>query len=88
MQESGWKLIVSEKPQKDWLFNLKDDPTEKINLAAQQPEKLAQMKATLTAHHAQMPAPLWPSFIQFPIAIDKTLNQKQTAQDEYTYWYN
>ena len=65
-----------------------EDPTEKINLAAQQPEKLAQMRATLTAHHAQMPAPLWPSFIQFPIAIDKTLNQKQTAQDEYTYWYN
>ena len=88
VQENAWKLIVSEQPKKDWLFNLKDDPTEKINLAAQQPEKLAQMKATLTAHHAQMPAPLWPSFIQFPIAIDKTLNQKQTAQDEYTYWYN
>ena len=88
VQESGWKLIVSEQPKKDWLFNLAQDPTEKINLAAQQPEKLAQMRATLTAHHAQMPAPLWPSFIQFPIAIDKTLNQKQTAQDEYTYWYN
>ena len=88
VQENAWKLIVSEQPKKDWLFNLAQDPTEKINLAAQQPEKLAQMRATLTAHHAQMPAPLWPSFIQFPIAIDKTLNQKQTAQDEYTYWYN
>ncbi len=88
MQENGWKLIISEMPKKDWLFSLKDDPTEKHNLAAQQPEKLAQMKATLVAHHAQMPAPLWPSLIQLPIAIDKTLNQKQTAQDEYTYWYN
>ena len=88
VQENGWKLIASEQPKKDWLFNLKDDPTEKTNLAAQQPDKLAQMRATLTAHHAQMPAPLWPSFIQFPIAIDKTLDQKQTAQDEYTYWYN
>ena len=88
MQEQGWKLIVSEKPNKDWLFHLKDDPTEKTNLAAQQPERLAQMKATLTAHNAQMPPPLWPSFIQLPIAIDKTLDQKQTAQDEYTYWYN
>ena len=88
VQEDGWKLIVSEQPKKDWLFKLKDDPTEKTNLAEQQPGKLAQMKATLTAHHAQMPAPLWPSFIQFPIAIDKTLDQKQTAQDEYTYWYN
>jgi len=75
-------------PKKDWLFNLAQDPTEKRNLAPQQPERLAQMKATLAAHHAQMPPPLWPSFIQLPIAIDKTLDQKQTAQDEYTYWYN
>jgi len=88
VQENGWKLIVSEMPKKDWLFNLAQDPTEKRNLAPQQPERLAQMKATLAAHHAQMPPPLWPSFIQLPIAIDKTLDQKQTAQDEYTYWYN
>lgn len=88
LQEQGWKLIVSEKPKKDWLFHLTDDPTEKVNLAALQPDKLAQMKATLVAHHAPMPAPLWPSFIELPIAIDKTLDQKPTAQDEYTYWYN
>ena len=88
VQENGWKLIVSEMPKKDWLFNLAQDPTEERNLAAGQPEKLAQLKATLAAHHAQMPPPLWPSFIQLPIAIDKTLDQKQTAQDEYTYWYN
>lgn len=88
VQEQGWKLIVSEMPKKDWLFNLKDDPTEKVNLAQQQPDRLAQMKAALVAHNAQMPAPLWPSFIQLPIVIDKTLDQKQTPQDEYTYWYN
>jgi uncharacterized sulfatase len=88
VQEDGWKLIVSEKPKKDWLFNLNTDPTEKVNLAAIQPEKLAQLKATLEAHHAKMPPPLWPSFIQLPVAIDKTLDQKQTPADEYTYWYN
>ncbi len=59
------------------MFSLKEDPTEKVNLAALQPDRLAQM-----------PAPLWPSFIELPIAIDKTLNQKQTKQDEYNYWYN
>ena len=42
----------------------------------------------LVAHHADMPAPLWPSFIEMPVAIDKTLDQKQTKDDEYTYWYN
>lgn len=88
VQDGGWKLIVSEKPKKEWLFNLNLDPTEKVNLAARQPEKMAQLKALQEAHHAKMPPPLWPSFIQLPVAIDKTLDQKQTPADEYTYWYN
>ena len=88
VQDGGWKLIVSERPKKDWLFNLNADPTEKLNLADTQPQKLAQLKAVLQAHHANMPAPLWSSFIELPVAIDKTLDQKPTPQDEYTYWYN
>lgn len=88
VQDQGWKLIVAEKPKKDWLFNLNRDPTEKVNLAATQPQKLAQLKAELEAHHAQMPPSLWESFIEMPVAIDKTLDQKQTPEDEYTYWYN
>ncbi len=88
VQQAGWKLIVSEKPKKDWLFNLTIDPTEKINLAATQADKVAELKAVLQAHHANMPPPLWPSFIELPVAIDKTLDQKQTPADEYTYWYN
>ena len=88
VQDGGWKLIASERPKKDWLFNLHADPTEKLNLAATEPQKLAQLKAVLQAHHANMPAPLWPSFIGLPITIDKTLDQKESPQDEYTYWYN
>ena len=88
VQDQGWKLIVSERPKKDWLFNLQQDPTEKINLAARQPEKVAQLKHLLAEHHAQMPPPLWSSFIELPILIDKTLDQKQLPEDEYTYWSN
>lgn len=88
VQADGWKLIVSERPKKDWLFNLHIDPTEKNNLAATEPQKLSELKARLQAHNAQMPAPLWPSFIEMPIAIDKTLDQPLTPQDEYTYWSN
>ena len=88
VQDQGWKLIESARPAKDWLFNLVEDPTEKINLAALQPQRLAQMKALLQSHHAQMPPPQWPSFIEMPVLIDKTLDQKQEAQDEYTYWFN
>jgi len=42
----------------------------------------------LARHHAGLPAPLWPSFIEMPILIDKTLDQKETPADEMAYWYN
>ncbi len=86
--DKGWKLIVSQRPRKDWLFDLNTDPTEKHNLAALHPDTVARLKTALDKHHAGMPEPLWPSFIEMPILIDKTLDQKQTPQDEYTYWSN
>ena len=88
MRDSTWKIIVSERPKKEWLFNLANDPTEKTNLAAEQPQRLTQMKAELEAHHATMPPAMWPSFIEIPIEIDKPLNQKHLPTDEYVYWYN
>lgn len=88
MQENKWKLIVSERPKKDWLFNLAEDPTERINLAMDKPQMLAQMKAKMEAHHAQMPPSQWPSFLEMAIEIDKTLDQKHLPTDEYTYWNN
>ncbi len=88
VQDQGWKLIAAHRPQKNWLFNLQSDPTEQHNLADTQPAKLAQLQALLTKHHAQMPASLWPSFIELPVTIDKTLNQKQTPDDVVTYWVN
>jgi uncharacterized sulfatase len=88
LQDQKWKLIVSERPKKDWLFNLATDPTEKNNLATEQPQKLAQMKAQMQAHHAPMPPPQWPSFLEMAVEIDKTLDQKHLPGDEYTYWNN
>ena len=88
MRDASWKLIVSERPKKDWLFNLAEDPTEKTNLASEQAARLNQMKALMDAHHAIMPPPMWPSFIEMAIEIDKPLNQKHLPTDEYAYWYN
>jgi uncharacterized sulfatase len=88
VQDQGWKLIVDDRPRKDWLFNLAADPTEQHNLAGQAPEQLARLKALLARHHAGLPAPLWPSFIEMPVLIDKTLDQKETPGDEMAYWYN
>jgi len=88
LQDQGWKLIEAVRPNKDWLFNLALDPTEQTNLAAKEPQKLAQMKAIMLAHHAQMPPPLWDSFVEMSVMIDKTSDQKPLPEDEYAYWYN
>jgi len=42
----------------------------------------------MTAHHANMPAPMWPSFLEGPILIDKTLDQPHQEGDVFTYWVN
>jgi arylsulfatase A-like enzyme len=88
MQDGGWKLIESGRPARDWLFDLKTDPTERNDLADREPQRLARMKAMSRAHHGPMPPSLWPSFIELPVLIDKTLDQKQEPGDDYTYWYN
>lgn len=89
VQHQGWKLITAEKPNKQWLFDLLTDPTERDNLSAREPARVAQLQAMLREHHAGMPQPLWQSFIEVPIFIDKTLDQpRDPSLDEYTYWYN
>ena len=83
-----WKLQSSQRPRKDWLFNLKNDPTERNNLASSQPEKLAEMKAKLAQVDAGQAKPLWPSLLEGPIAIDHPLGEPDKPDDEYIYWSN
>jgi len=88
VRAGGWKLQVDGKQGKDWLFNLNTDPTEETNLAATQPEKLAELKALLEKHQAGARAPLYASTTDIPIAIDKTGADKVGPEDEYVWWPN
>lgn len=88
VRAGDWKLQVSELPKKEWLFNLATDPTEKLNLAGKEPERLAAMKAQLTAWNSTQRKPLWPSLGAGPIAIDHSLKQPTKAGDEYIYYSN
>jgi arylsulfatase A len=49
-----WKIVADETLTRLQLFNLKDDWQEKTNLAEQQPEKFAEMKAALLAMDANV----------------------------------
>lgn len=92
---NGWKLIRADQshlpqpaPQAKWLFNLIEDPTEQINLASQNSDKVAELESLLAAHNAEQVQPLWPSVFNTPQQIDKTSNEPIEEGDEFIYWPN
>ncbi|MDP1627705.1 sulfatase-like hydrolase/transferase [Parvibaculum sp.] len=85
----GWKLQTSERPQKNWLYNLDTDPTERNNLADAEPERLAAMMAMLAEIDARQSEPAWPALIEAPIMIDRPLGgAPRGPEDEYVFWAN
>jgi arylsulfatase A-like enzyme len=50
MRNNHWKLVLEKKPQ---LFDLKKDPKETTDVAADHPEVVSLMKATLEQYKAQ-----------------------------------
>ncbi|MBT4415924.1 MAG: sulfatase-like hydrolase/transferase [Flavobacteriaceae bacterium] len=86
--KEGWKLQIDFIQNKKWLFNLNNDPNEKINLASINLEKLKELEELLNLKIKEQAKPIWPNLLSWPIFIDKTLNQKKSNLDEYTYWPN
>ena len=84
----GWKLIRADRPDKRWLFDLANDPTEQVNLAAREPARLAQLEALLAAHNAEQAPPMWPSVTDAPQLIDKHGGEPYVDGDDYIYWPN
>ncbi len=85
---NGWKMIRADRPDKRWLYNLQTDPTEQVNLAAEEPARLAELEALLAAHNAEQAEPMWPSVLDGPQLIDKHGGQPYEEGDDYIYWPN
>lgn len=84
-----WKLQVNERPPgTTWLFDLASDPTERTNLAAREPERVAAMRRALDAHDAEQAPSLWPSLLEAAVSIDKTLAEPEAPDDAFIYWPN
>ena len=91
VRHGDWKLQVNDRPtdgMQKWLYNLADDPTEQNNLSSRRPDKLEQLSALLAAHQANSRGPLYPSIVQMPVMVDKTLAEKFVEGDEYVYTPN
>ena len=87
----GWKLNISRPRGTDsrkWLFDLRVDPTEQVDLSEKHPEKLAELEAALEAHNAEQAPSMWPSAGSMGINLDKDLSIPDAPDDEYVYWTN
>jgi arylsulfatase A len=56
LTQAGYNQPQAEKHEQPLLFNLEIDPGESYNVAAQNPEVLAKIKALVEKHRAEMQA--------------------------------
>jgi uncharacterized sulfatase len=88
VRQGDWKLQVSDRPERAWLYNLADDPTEETNLAERYPERVGAMRALIERHQQGARAPLYPYSVELPVAVDHTLAEPFEEGQEYIYWPN
>jgi len=86
--DHGYKLQVSARPNRIWLFNLTNDPNEHHDLSAEMPDKVTEIRAKLDAFNQTQSPPLWASLLEAPIAIDHPLGFPDSPKDDYIYWAN
>lgn len=88
VRQANWKLQIAARPNKAWLYDLSADPTEKNDLSAREPARVAAMRALVAAHDREQIKPLWPALIEAPIRIDVPLKTPWKKGQEYVYWSN
>lgn len=88
VRRGDWKLQVSQRPHKVWLYDLSSDPTEQINIASERPEIVADLAALLDAHQQAAREPLYPFTLEGPVAVDQTLAEKLEPGADVIYWPN
>ena len=86
--KEGWKLQVDLVQNKKWLYNLNEDPTEQLNLSESNFTKLNELEEILNNKLSEQVKPIWPSLLDWPIFIDKTLDETVNNNDEYIFWAN
>ena len=87
-RDGQWKLQVSRNPPRIWLFDLKADPTERVDLSVRRPDIVRRMNADLSLHNRELANPLWPALLEEPIRIDVPADAPWRRGQEYVYWPN
>ena len=77
--KDGWKLQVAETPDKKWLFNLNDDPTEQNELSASYPDKVKELLTLIDQHSDGGREALYEAPLRARVEVDRTL--KESIED-------
>jgi len=88
VRAGDWKLQVTKRPEKVRLYNVAIDPTEQHDVSAQEPQRVAQLRAMIEAQNKGMAKPIWPGLIEGPVRIDVPLNAPRKDGQDYIYWTN
>ena len=85
-----WKLQVAERPPVRWMYDLKQDPYEKTNIAKapEYSDVMKMMMGELQWVDAKQSTPLWESITETAVMIDKFYEHDEKEDDEYVYWPN
>ena len=88
VRQGDWKLQLDARRERVWLHDLANDPTERVNLADAEPDRVAALRALLDDHLEGARAPIYPSYLEGPTPVDKTRAEPFVPGDEYVYWPN
>lgn len=87
--KDNWKLQVEEYSQKQWLFNLADDPTEQLELSDQYPEKVYELMALIDQHSEGAKNFIYKPPILAKVDVDRNLKEAAEeghSEDEESVW--
>jgi N-acetylgalactosamine-6-sulfatase len=88
VRAGDWKLQITKRPEKTRLYNLANDPTERRDLSASEPQRVAALRAMIVAQNRDMAKPIWPGLIEGAVPIDIPLNTPWKNGEDYVYWTN
>ena len=87
--KDNWKLQVEEYSQKQWLFNLADDPTEQLELSDQYPEKVYELMALINQHSEGAKDFIYKPPLLANVDVDRNLKEAAEeghSEDEESVW--
>ena len=87
--KDNWKLQVEEYSQKQWLFNLADDPTEQLELSDKHPEKVYELMALINQHSEGAKNFIYKPPLLANVDVDRNLKEaveEGYSEDEESVW--